>query len=61
MAIAKGTKVRQVVPVIEGTVGGYSVDQESGGVLVLVEWKDAEGNPQSKYFKESEVVEVKEE
>ena len=56
MAIPKGTKVRQVVPVIEGTVEAYSVDQENGGVLLLVVWQDADGNEQSKYFKEEEVA-----
>ena len=58
MAIPKGTKVRQIVPVIEGTVESYSVDQESGNILMLVVWKDADGNEQSKYFKESEVAVV---
>ena len=58
MAIPKGTKVRQIVPVIEGTVESYSVDQESGNILMLVVWKDADGNEQSKYFKEGEVAVV---
>ena len=58
MAIPKGTKVRQIVPVIEGTVESYSVDQESGNILMLVVWEDADGNEQSKYFKESEVAVV---
>ena len=58
MAIPKGTKVRQIVPVIEGTVEAYSVDQESGNILMLVVWEDADGNEQSKYFKEGEVAVV---
>lgn len=61
MAIPKGTKVRQIVPIIEGTVESYSVDQESGGVLLMVVWKDAEGNEHSKYFKEEEVTQIVEE
>ena len=58
MAIPKGTKVRQIVPIIEGTVESYSVDQESGNILMLVVWEDADGNEQSKYFKEGEVAVV---
>ena len=58
MAIPKGTKVRQIVPVIEGTVESYSVEQESGNILMLVVWEDADGNEQSKYFKEGEVAVV---
>lgn len=61
MAIPKGTKVRQVVPVIEGVVAGYSVDQESGDTLLLVEWQDGDGNVSSKFFKESEVAVVTDE
>ncbi len=58
MAIPKGTKVRQVVPVVEGTVVSYQADQETGEGLTLVEWQDEEGNTHSKYFKESEVSPV---
>lgn len=58
MAIAKGTTVRQIVPVIEGTVAGYSIDTETGETLLLVEWQDGDGNTASKYFKESEVSPV---
>lgn len=52
---AKGAPVRQVVPTVTGNVTGYSVDQETGDVLVLVEWKDANGDDHSRYFKEAEL------
>lgn len=53
----KGQTVTQVLPApIEGTVTGFSLDQENGEVLVLVSFKDAEGNDQSRYFKQSEVT-----
>jgi hypothetical protein len=51
----KGAPVRQVVPVIEGVVSGYSVDQELGTVQVLVEWEDVNGERHSRYFAESEL------
>lgn len=51
----KGAFVRQVVPAVEGNVTGYSVDQETGDVQVMVEWTDADGQPHSRYFKESEL------
>ena len=53
---AKGAAVRQVVPTVEGTVMGYSVDQETGEVMVLVEWVDASGESHSRYFKEGELA-----
>lgn len=55
MAIPKGTVVRQVVPVVTGTVAGYAVDGESGKVQVLVEWTCDEGHVHSRYFTEDEV------
>lgn len=58
MAIRKGTMVRQVVPVIIGEVKSFQVDQESGELQYLVEWPDANGEMQSKYFSAGEVVEV---
>lgn len=56
MAIAKGTTVRQVVAVIEGTVERYEVDQNTGELQYLVVWTDADGNEQSKYFREGEIA-----
>lgn len=56
MAIAKGTTVRQVVTVIEGTVEKYEVDQNTGELQYLVVWADADGNEQSKYFREGEIT-----
>ena len=51
----KGDKVAQIVPVIKGEIAKFAVDQETGDVQYLVEWQDADGNPQSRYFKESEI------
>lgn len=58
MAIAKGTAVRQVITIIEGTVEKYEVDQTTGELQYLVVWADADGNEQSKYFKELEITPV---
>lgn len=53
----KGQAVTQVLPApITGTVAGFSLDQENGEVLVLVSYTDAEGNVQSRYFKQSELA-----
>ena len=58
MAIAKGTTVRQVVPVITGTIERFEVDQETGELQYLVAWTDANGDSQSKYFKDGEIEAV---
>ena len=53
---AKGTQVQQVMPApIAGTVAGYSIDQQTGASLILVEWPDADGSTHSRYFTESEL------
>ena len=53
----KGQTVAQVLPApIEGQVAGFSLDQENGEVLVLVSYTDAEGETQSRYFKQSELA-----
>ena len=52
----KGESVTQVIPApIVGTVAGFSVDQETGVVLVKVEWPDADGSTHGKFFAESEL------
>ena len=60
---AKNDSVIQVMPApIKGTVSGFSVDQETGKVLVGVQWPDADGSTHSRYFEqaelEAEVIEV---
>lgn len=55
MAISKGTVVRQVVPIISGTVVDFSVDRETGKVQLLVEWQCDEGHTHSKFFFEEEL------
>ena len=53
---AKGDSVVQVMPApIKGTVSGFSVDQETGKVLVGVEWPDADGSTHSRYFDRAEL------
>lgn len=51
---SKGDTVRQIVPIITGTVAGFSVDQETGARLILVEWQGAEGT-ESRYFNEGDI------
>lgn len=53
---AKGTQVKQVITPVEGEVTGFTVDQETGDVQVLVAWTDEDGE-HARYFKESDLVE----
>ena len=41
---------------IEGEVAGFSLDQDTGEVIVLVAYTDAEGNEQTRYFQQSQVT-----
>lgn len=55
--LTKGQTVTQILPApITGEVAGFSLDQENGEVMVLVTYKDADGNAQSRYFKQSELA-----
>ena len=58
MALAKNTQVQQIVTPINGIVTGFNVDNETGQVLVKVDYTDTEGNASSRYFKESELEAV---
>jgi hypothetical protein len=54
---AKGTQVKQIIKPIEGEVAGFSVDQETGDVQVLVKWTDDDGE-HARYFKQDEIETV---
>lgn len=59
MSIAKGTAVNQVVQApFTGTVVGYSVDANTGAVLNLVNYTDADGNAQQGYFTDAQLAVV---
>lgn len=56
--IAKGAKVRQIVPVIEGEVTERRFDDSEGGhgeMEFHVEYVDATGEPSARWFKESDL------
>jgi hypothetical protein len=55
---AKGAIVKQIVTPIQGSILGYQIDQETGERLNLVEWTDANGDVQSRYFKDGELEAV---
>lgn len=55
MAFKKGdnVKVRAVIP--EGPVLALRMD-EDGTIFCLIEWVDADGTPQQRWFEESQLV-----
>lgn len=58
MAIKKGDNVRQIVTPIEGVAESFSVDQETGQVLIMVKWIDSDGVEHSKFFTADEIEAV---
>ncbi len=55
-SFTKGQAVTQIIPApITGTVAGFSLDQENGEVIVLVEYTDTDGNDHSRYFRQDEI------
>ena len=55
----KGQEVVQILPsAIEGKVSGFSLDEDTGEVLVLVSYTDADKNEQNRYFKKSELASI---
>ena len=51
----KGEKVKLVVVVPEGPVEKFMMT-EDGVIMCLISWKDAEGQNQSRWFPEDELV-----
>lgn len=58
MPIKLTTKVRQVVPVIEGEVVERRFNESCEGMEYRVAFSDAEGNPADRWFTEGEIEEV---
>lgn len=57
MSFTKGQQVVQITtPPIVGKVAGFSVDQETGEVQVLVAWTASDGTAHQRYFKQTELV-----
>jgi type II secretory pathway component PulL len=55
----QGQEVSQVITApITGTVEKFSFDENTGEIVVLVSYKDADGNDQQRYFKETEIAAV---
>ncbi len=55
MAIPNGATVRQIVPVISGLVVQKRFHDERDQLEYLVVYTDADGQPQSKWFLESQI------
>lgn len=53
--ITKNSFVEQIVTPIKGVVTGFSVDQETGDTLAIVEWEDPDGTRHSKTFKSEDL------
>lgn len=57
-SIPKGTKVRQVVPVIEGVVIDRRKQPDTGEDEVLVAYLDADGDEHDRWFLATQVQEI---
>ena len=55
MAIPNGANVRQIVAPVAGQVVQKRFHDESDQLEYLVQWTDAEGQPQSRWFLESQI------
>lgn len=58
MAIEIGVTVRQKVPVISGEVVDTEYDKDAKCLKHLVEYEDADGETQTRWFTEAEIEEV---
>jgi hypothetical protein len=50
-----GDGVRQIAPTIQGTVTDIVYDKDAGELTYLVDYADAEGNQQQRWFRETEL------
>ncbi|OYW78884.1 MAG: hypothetical protein B7Z19_06345 [Polynucleobacter sp. 32-46-5] len=57
VAFVQGEAVTQVMPnAIKGTVNSFAFDPNTGKITVLVDYTDADGNSQQRYFSQDELV-----
>ena len=54
----KGDVVRVNAVVPQGPVQSFRMDEETGEVYCLIEWTDADGNAQQRWFKEDDLTGV---
>lgn len=55
----QGQEVSQVITApITGTVEKFAFDENTGEIVFLVAYKDADGEDQARYFKETEISAV---
>lgn len=59
MAIEEGAAVRQKAVVVEGVVVDTEYDKDNKQLKHLVEYADADGETQQRWFLESEIEEAK--
>lgn len=60
MPLAKGTKVKQIVSVINGVVSDAKYDADKCAFTYHVEYIDDTGEPASRWFDENQVAAVDE-
>jgi hypothetical protein len=60
MGVEIGKKARLIQPVIEGAVVDTEYDKDAKSLRHLVEYKDAAGEVQSRWFPEAQLEEVAE-
>lgn len=58
MAFKEGQAVRQVAPVIEGTISDIQYNKGSEQLEYKVDYVDGEGEAQSRWFNEADLVAV---
>lgn len=58
MALKKGDNVKQIVPVITGTIDSKRFDEDTDSFEYLVTYKDAQGNDVSRWFNDQEIQAV---
>lgn len=58
MAIEEGSAVRQKAVIVEGVVVDTEYDKDNKQLKHLVEYSDADGETQRRWFLESEVEEI---
>lgn len=53
-----GNQVRLIQPVIQGSIIDTEYDKDAKSLIHLVEWSDASGDGQRRWFKENELEQV---
>lgn len=58
MSLKAGATARLVQPEVQGLIAGRRINDTTDDIELLLQWTDSDGQPQQRWFPESQLQEV---